>query len=122
MSNPNLAEARAKAQISPRTGKRGPDKLTLLKEKALEEAFEGLKKGYRRRLVKRFPSISEVNLKVAELPRGWPDRKFVMEQVMGKPIEHQEPQKHLHLHADLDIERVKKLAERIGEFIEQEDQ
>ena len=74
-----LVEARKKAVKSPNIGKRGKGKKTVALEKA-----RGV---WAKEQLGALPTIAKVQAKEAKNPKNFQERKYVIDQLLGKPAE-----------------------------------
>ena len=79
-----LREANKKAVLSPKIGKHGKRKSTLLKERARLE--------YEKEILKEFMPIVKVQKKEAKKAKNVDERKYVINQIIGSPKERLEVQ------------------------------
>ena len=74
-----LVEARKKARLSPRNGKRGKRKTTLAKEEARERYIE--------RVVNKLDKITDVQLRAVLKEKNARERMYTLDQAVGKAKE-----------------------------------
>ena len=80
MGNPNIGEI---AKTHPRSGKRGKNKTTIAKEKALENAYNTWAEG----IIDKLPELTKIQLEEALKGKNFKERKDVMDRLIGKPKE-----------------------------------
>lgn len=68
-----------KAWQSPNVGKRGPSKATLEKEAA--------RRIYLEKLAEKYENIVDIHLEQAAIPANFAERREVIHQIVGKPVE-----------------------------------